>query len=241
MNNKGIGLVEILISLTLACFIIILEQRHYLSVRQQYSNIKSNLERNIEVKFITDLIRSSIRQAGFTPCLGIENLTTIDDRNYKILKALNIIAGSNSVLQINHMSTNFDMVKEIKAPELILTTDNTALNPNALILISDCYHAEVKSIIAAKHIGNLQLLTLTSPLNFIYHDPIYIGEWIEEKFYTSNQENLNYYFNHAEELTDIVKKLTVNLIIKNGRKLLSVVLTLDNDKSITIDTMVRIP
>ena len=90
MNNKGIGLVEILISLTLSCFIIILLQRHYLSVRQQYIYIKSALERNIEVKLASLLLRKSIREAGFTPCLGVENLSTIDDRNHKALRALNI-------------------------------------------------------------------------------------------------------------------------------------------------------
>ena len=241
MNNKGVGLVEILISLTLSCFIIILLQRHYLSVRQQYIYIKSALERNMEVKLASLLLRKSIREAGFTPCLGVENLSTIDDRNHKSLRALNITDSSNSVLQLNRMTTNFDMVKDIKSPETLLTTANNILNSNNILIISDCYHAEVKSILAAKHIGNMQLLTLTTPLNFIYKDPIYIGEWIEEKFYTLNQKSLYYDVNHAEELTDVVKKLNAKITTQNGRKLLSVVLKLDNDKSLTIDTMVRTP
>ena len=243
-NQQGLGLPELLITLLLASLTTVMLMRHYLNVKQQYRHIQTALEQSIELQLVSDLIRGSARRAGFTPCLSIEHLTTTDQRDkQKKLFAIEIGKDGEPTLQINRMSDYFDMVLHIEGPTELLVTSTQPLHQHQSILLADCYHAEAQHIAQIRHTAAGQNITLTRPLAFTYHHPIYIGAWLEE-IYSShgqprNKGTLFYHLHHTEELTRVVHNLSSRLEKHHGRTLLQVILDLDHAQRITLETLVR--
>jgi len=101
-KQAGIGLSEVIISLFLASLILTLLTQLYLSNKRQYSEAQKLLETNFDLQWVSDLMSDSIRRAGFTPCLGIDQLKTIDRRNNdKTLLGLKIEQSPLQLIQVN--------------------------------------------------------------------------------------------------------------------------------------------
>ena len=241
-NQRGIGLPELLISLLLASFMTLSLMRHYLSTKQQYHHIQAALEQSVDLQLVTDLLRNSTRRAGFTPCLHIEHLVTLDQRElHKRLVAIELGLDDAPSLQISRMSEHFDTVLQTVSPTHLLTTSRQTIKRDQSILIADCYHAEVQKVAQVKHTIAGQIITLTHSLAFSYHAPIYIGEWLEETYFVQShgKGSLFYHLKHAEELTTAVHTLSVQVNRHKGRTLLQIILGLDNAHTLELDTMVR--
>ena len=245
-HQEGLGLPELFIALLLSSIIMTGLMHHYLSAKKQYGDIQKKLERSIDLQLVTDLMRDSIRRAGFTPCLSIERLVTRDQRSeFKRLAAFEISSDSKKPwLRVNRMNEHFDTVLQVMSPTQILATKVQLLYQDQSILIADCYHAEVQKISKIERTSKGQVLTLTKPLAFQYHPPIYIGEWLEETYFIRrghNGENaLFYHYQHTEELTIAVHELLARLIKHKEHTLLQVILSIPKeDSAIKIETTVR--
>lgn len=246
MNNQcGVGLAELLIALLLASFTTITLMRHYLNTKQQYHHTQTSLEQSIELQLVTDMIRDSARRAGFTPCLGIEHLISLDRRgDQKNLVAIQVGKEGASSLHINRMSEHFSTVSKIVGSVELLTTNNQTMHRNQAILVADCYHAEIHTISRLSRMGSGKKITLTHPLAFVYHPPIYVGAWLEETYFIQSKDQdtqtLYYHRNHhSEELTTVVHGLSSRVEKHRGRTLLHVTLHLDNAHPLEIETMAR--
>jgi len=243
-DQKGIGLLDIVISLLLSSLIMIALMKHYLNTKQQYHFIQTVLEEATELQLVGDLIKDSTRKAGFTPCLSIDYLMTLDQRNaHQHLSSIKITNGKESSLQINRMSEHFNVVTEFLSGTRLLATRFEAMTKEHPVLISDCYHAEVQNVVDVKHTSNGQIVMLAQPLAFEYEPPVYIGEWVDETFYMHSQAHLPttlfYKANHAEELTSEVHGMDLTLQTHQGHMLLSVKLGLNKTHTYDIDVMVR--
>ena len=244
-NQRGVGLAELLIALLLASFTTMTLMRHYLNTKQQYHHIQASLEQNIELQLVTDMIRDSARRAGFTPCLGIEHLISLDRRSdQKNLVAIKAEKDGGSSLHINRMSEHFSIVSKIVGSVELLTSNNQTMHRDQTVLIADCYHAEVQTISRLSRMGSGQKITLTLPLAFVYHPPIYVGAWVEETYFIQSKDpdkqTLYYHRNHhSEELTTVVHGLSSRVEQHRGRTLLQVILHLDNAHQLELETMVR--
>ncbi len=243
---RGMGLPEVLISLLLASFIMTAMVNHYLGTRQQYLQVEKKIESAYELQLVTELIRDSVRRAGFTPCLGINHLVTLDRRNYhKNLAAIEVNSDSQSSFKINRMSEYFDSVFRVVSPTELLTTRRHALNLDNPVLVADCYHAEIHKISKISKTATGQIITLTQALSFTYQAPIYIGEWIEETYFIHSLPNhkatLFYQMHHADELSADVHSMSVHMDNHQNRMLLDVILGLDNDKQWQVNATVRTP
>jgi len=239
-NQQGLGLPELLIALLLASFTTMALMRHYLNTKQQYHDIQVALEQSIELQWVTDLIRDSVRKAGFTPCSSIDSLTTIDQRStHQKLVAIDL----SSSLRMNRMSEHFDRVLQLVTPMELLTTNHQPLHHNQSIIIADCYHAEVQNIRQVRHSTVGQSITLAQPLAFTYYAPIYVGEWLEETYFihhhSSRQGTLFYHRHHAEELTTAIHNMSARQERHKGRTLLQIIFELDNAHQLVLDTMLR--
>ena len=196
------------------------------------------------MQLVTDLVRDSARRAGFTPCLGIDHLVTVDQRGQqKGLVAIEVGRSEEPLLRINRMNEHFDTVLQIISSTRLITTSIQPLHRQQSILIADCYHAEAQKISRVKHTAAGQIITLSNALAFNYHAPIYLGEWLEEIYFTRShlhkESSLFYYLQHAEELTTAVHTLSVNADKHQGRTLLRVIFGLDNAGKLELETMVR--
>jgi len=236
-NQQGLGLPEVLIALLLASLITVTLIRHYLSIQQQYHHIQGSLEQGIDLQLVSDLIRDSARKAGFTPCMGIEHLIRIDQRNQQNpLVAIEVGENGLQRLRMSHMSEHFDMVLEVVGPSELLIESRQSLRSNQAMMIADCYHAEVQTIRQIRQASTGQLITLTHPLAYTYRPPIYIGAWIEEVYFMQNG-GLFYQVRHPEELTKVVVSFSARL----ENRLLQVRLGLNDNASKILETMVRNP
>lgn len=232
MNQvRGISLPETMISLFLASLILIALLQHYIHIKQHYHVLQTAVDTSSQTFWAIDLIQNNIRQAGFTPCLNVNRLMTLDKRNGQDgLKAVDMQDG----LQINRMSSEFDEVVEQATTNQLLATTIQTHRPGDVLIIADCYHAEV---FTARDVGvssNRQLITLERPLVFTYQPPVYIGDWIEARFFIRS-DRLMYHYRRTDELTARVKTLSVQL---NGR-LLALSLGLDDGRTLAIDTRIR--
>ena len=243
-KQKGIGLSELLIALFLASFIMMALMRHYLNTKQHYRHVQTAAEQSIELQLVTELIRDSSRRAGFTPCLGIDHLKTIDQRHdHKKLVALEVGPDGATSLQVNRMSEQFNTVKKIVDATHLIMAASQMLHPDQSLMIADCYHAEVQTISQIKYAATEQTVTLTKPLAFAYHAPIYSGAWLEETYFIRQQRGheatLFYHLQHTEELTTVIHSLSAHIETYQGRKLVQIHLGLDNAHQLDLETMVR--
>lgn len=224
-KQQGIGLPEVMISLLLASLIIIALMNHYISIKQHYSRLQSSVDDAMELQWAGDIIRDSIRQAGFTPCLNVEHLITEN------LAAIEVDVD----LKINRMSSRFNMVLNNSNPSRILLTSTTLLHDDRSVLIADCYHAEVGRVLEVKHSSNGQMVVLANPLIFVYQPPVYVGEWVQERFFIRQSKGLFYQRDHTDELTPLVK----NMLVKQTKNLVKVILVLKNGMDLELETRIR--
>lgn len=241
-RSAGVSLSEVLISLACSSFLIVIVMHQYLSVKFNYQQISLNLERAFEMQLISDFMRETLRQAGFTPCLGIEHLVTSDTR--ESLKKLHAIElGSpheGGGFQVNYMSPLYDeLVKQASLTEW-LATETHPIRSNKPVLISDCTHAEVHLIKSVRREDGLQRVFFERPLNAVFVPPIYIGEWIEERFSTKTG-TLYYETLHREALSDAVTHLAVSVSSNRLEPVVHVGLSLDNQQQVNLDTAIRTP
>lgn len=239
-TQNGVGLLEIMVSLFLASLIMTGLIQHYISTKQHYAYLESVLDDATELQLAIDYLRNSIHQAGFTPCLSINQLMTLDNRDiYKPLIAIDLRQGTRPILQINRMSAYFDTITSFTSASEIVTSHITSLHPLHPIVIADCHHAEVHTIREISHTKTMQFITLNSPLVYQYEEPIYIGEWVEEQFFVRNTGGLFYYRHHTDELTRHVTSILPTVQDTATGLVVHVILGLDHERRLQIDTRVR--
>ncbi len=243
-HQRGIGLSEILVSIFLSSFIVIILMQHYLVVKKQYHHLQATLEQGIDLQLVIELLRNSSRKAGFTPCLSIDDLVTVDRRDRSNpLTAIDVSTHHNRLLAINRMSDRFDTVLQVESPTQLLMTALAPRHQGDSILIADCYHAEVQQVQGVVHVGSNQRIILNLPLAFDYHEPIYVGEWLEERYFIRQDKNgkgsLFYQHHHSEELTTAVHSLSAHIAYETGQRVIVVQLGLEDTETIVVETRVR--
>src|SRR5690242_19280686 len=95
----GFSLSELLISLLLASSIMAMLTQCYLNSKHQYMQAQKILALRFDLQWVSDLLADSIRRAGFTPCLGIEQLTAVDRRNFSANISGLIVDGQSQSIQ----------------------------------------------------------------------------------------------------------------------------------------------
>lgn len=235
-RQHGLSMPEMLIALFSSTLLMSVLSNQYLGVKQRYQQLSDELEQSFDVQLVMDLMRQTVRQAGFTPCLGVEHLTTIDRRFERPgLKAINLDSG----LQVNHMSPYFGYLLKQTGLTTFRSSKNVILSGKRPILIADCFHAEVHRIQDLKQQGEYWEIELEKPLSFDYQSPIYVGEWIEERFYLKN-ERLFFDAGHIDALSDSIKAWSISLTSQSHYRLLHLNLTLHTGHVVNMDTMLRI-
>ena len=245
MNRcQGLSLIELLISLLLASLIMTLLLKQYLSSKHQYLDAQARLMAAYDWQLAADLLRNSARQAGFSPCLGIDWLKTRDGRTGA--DKISVIAtnhGAHSALFIARMSEKFSSVLQVLDARHLLVEPAGAWKVNQVVLLADCVHAEIETVSYVRRVGKQFELTLNKPLHFSYSHPIYVGEWLEERFFVQKNGRgklaLFYQSHHSEELSDKIKAFSSRLIRGHQARLLQIHLEFENQPMV-LETALRI-
>ncbi|AUH72531.1 PilW family protein [Legionella sainthelensi] len=243
-KQEGMSLSEVLISLFLATVIITMLIQFYLESKHQYLEIEKVLEAGFDVQWVDDLLSDSIRRAGFTPCLGLDQLKVIDHRNYKNnIQALNVGNQPIQFIQVRRMKENFAKLIKVESPTTLLVQHVSSLNEKRPLLIADCNHAEIHELIGIKQQVNETRIILKKPLIHFYETSAYVGEFLEERWFVKKnvkrQNALYYHWVQTEEVTSLVHSLSMEKQFNQNKQFLEVTLGLENDKTHKIIVAVR--
>lgn len=241
--QRGMSLSEVLIGLFLSSLIIIITTQFYLSSKKQYLEAEEILSKNFDVQWVIDLLSDSIRRAGFTPCLGVDQLIAIDRRKKdERIEGLKVRNPPQQLIHISRMAEQFSQVKQIKNTTEILV-EYSSFNIKRPLLIADCEHAEVHNIqyISVQH-DNV-LLTLAEPLKFHYSDLAYVGEFLNEEWLIKknikNESALYYHSQHIEEVTPLITSLHSDLKQSQGKHLVKIIMGLSDASNQELSVMMR--
>lgn len=195
----------------------------YLQHKRQFTYAQQRLDSELDLQWIHHLLAQSIKQAGFTPCIGVSHLKTFDWRTQNVL--LPWIVGFQSI-ELNHMSNQFTQLKDIKGTNQLILANSALLKDKKTVLIADCKHAELLNI-SQVDLKNNKII-LATPLRFNYPSSAYLGVWMEErwsiKMNTRGKAALYYTLGHHEELSSLVQSL--NTVIKPIQRKLIMQITL---------------
>lgn len=233
-NTQGVSLPEMMVALFLSSLIILILTTQYLGMKRYYQQTEKKIAHALEWQLIIDLIRDSTRQAGFTPCMNIDKLTTADTR---FLPKKWVSIDVQSGIHLNHMSAQYGhLIQQISSTSWLAAAD-VSLSPQLPVLISDCYHAEIHTL---EKMRGSQEIHLKEPMKYTYVPPIYIGQWLEEHFY-SRSEKLFYQLGHVDVLSTLVNDLSASLYTQHGERFVHTILRIDAEKDeIVFDTLLRV-
>ena len=222
---KGFSLIELMLALLLGSLVLTLMGRHYLTSKHQSNETTKLLARAYDQQLISQLIHTSIRQAGFTPCGSLRGLNVDGKRGVQQpLQPLLVNVGDKKALQISRMSEAFSIVKEKVSARHFQVESGVDFKLNERVLIADCFHAEVAQIQSVWRKNQAWQILLKNTLHYGYESPIYIGEWLEEQFYidknSQGQPALYYSQQHPEELSNQIHAMTVSLTKESNNGLL---------------------
>ena len=243
-KQRGLSLSELLISLFLASVVSMTLIQLYLGCKRQYLAAEKILASGFDLQWVSDLMGDSIRRAGFTPCLGIDQLTTIDLRkNQNPIHSLLVGNQPYPFIQVQRMNENFTKLIKINNSKSIVVENFYEYHAKRPLIIADCIHAEVHELDSVENQGNQSILNLSKPLIFFYDTSAYIGEFIEERWFIKQNKNhkatLQYQSVHTEEVTPLIHSLSIrNQRIKN-KQFLEVTMGLDDEKTHKIRVSVR--
>ncbi|KTD53787.1 hypothetical protein Lsan_4197 [Legionella santicrucis] len=243
-KQGGMSLSEVLISLFLASVIMTTLIQFYLESKHQYLEIEKILESDFDVQWVGDLLSDSIRRAGFTPCLGLDQLNVIDHRNYQNnIHALKVENHPSQFIQVSRMKESFAKLIKIESPTTLLVQHLVALNEKRPLLIADCNHAEIHELMGINQQANETRIILKKPLIYFYETSAYVGEFLEERWFikknAKRQNTLYYQWVQTEEVTSLVHSLSIKKQFIQNKQFLEVTLGLEDDKTHKIMITVR--
>jgi hypothetical protein len=245
MNRQtGMSLVEVLISLFLSSILIVTLTQMYVNTKRNYLGIQKTLDTNFDLHWVSDLLKDSIRKAGFTPCIGIDLLETRDMRRLKnISSAIQINNSSYPSIQINRMNEVFSELISIQNPNTLIVSKHGPFDVKNPVIIADCDHAEVHQLIRTAKLSKGYLLTLAKPLHYSYSVPAYIGSWLEEQWFIKHNKSgkpaLFYKMHHAEEISSLIHNMRIERQLIHNRQLIRIELDLDEAQTQKVLVAVR--
>lgn len=240
-KERGYSLLEVLFGLFLSSIMMLSFTQMYLATKRHYLHTQHLLESSLELQWVRDWLSHSIRSAGFTPCMSIDNLETIDMRNKsRKFKALEIQNSPQPLIQSNRMKERFNELKYMLSSNQMMISKTIKVHENKPLLIADCEHAEVHQILNAVDLKTQSLLTLTQPLKYSYTPPTYIGEWLEEKWFIKlnsiGVKSLYHKITQSEEVTPLIRDMRIK---KQSKQLIDIELVLDKKEKHQLLVAVR--
>ena len=243
-KQSGLSSTELLISLFLASFIGSLMIQIYITDKKHYLIVQRELQTNFDIHWVSELLKKSIRSAGFTPCIGLDHLTVFDHRDHThAIKSMKINPAGD-LIHINRMNDHFEEVIHITSSTRIEVSSNTALTKLRPIIISDCTHAEIHQVQEVYHLNQQTELILKEPLKFSYESQAFVGEWLEEEWFIKiNAQGKRALFckqlQHTEELTELIHTLVIKKTKFQHKQGVEVMMALEKEKQHSFIVRVR--
>lgn len=207
LRQRGFALHELLMSLFLSAILVGYLTEHYLQIMRAAKIVQVKIDGTMDLQLVTELLRTSIANAGFTPCGALNNLIVVDNRASNSSNILGLKV-ENNILYTARMGDNFVTSENFSNQQLLKLPARINVAPKHTLIISDCYHAELQNASLIQKNGSRQLVSLQRKLAFKYIPPVYIGEYWEEIFFIK-KKSMYYKFHHTEEISPYVTNMSV--------------------------------
>ncbi|MGV3740034.1 MAG: PulJ/GspJ family protein [Gammaproteobacteria bacterium] len=232
-KEQGVSILECLIGMTIALTILTVFMQQYVQIKQQTELSRQNMQQFSRMQIVLQILENSGHQAGFTPCGPLAQLQTFDHRNGQILRALNLEKVESFKLTLQRMVHFIPVLNHSESNSFTLL-DQWRPRVHTPLIISDCQHAEVLDGYQIR----FNTIQFFQNLKFKYHQPIYLGEWLAESFWTktnlSGKPALFYQMHHqAEELWTDAPKMQAYVENKQPYPLLHINLDVATDRPIS--------
>jgi len=209
-RQSGLSLIEWMIGLFLGSCLLIIIGRHHLTTSHYTQTSLTRLTDLNDRLLISDLLITSVQQAGFTPCASTQNLIMTP-----AFPPIELIQGNKQGLQVTRMSEAFTTVAAPPSSNELMLTEDLSLKRDDMILLADCFHAETLKVQQIRRVQQQWYITFQGLLQYPYTQPIYIGKWLNERFYLQNnaqgQPIFYYQIKHPEALSRSIKKIELSL------------------------------
>jgi hypothetical protein len=243
-KQRGWGLSELLVGLFLSGLISTVLIQTYLTSKHQFLALHDDLERHFDIQWVQDLLTDSIRRAGFTPCLRIDQLELINRGTLPgTTLSLEISVAPQHSFTVHRMSEQFAELLSAAHPQNIVISSDITLRAHQSILIADCEHAEVHEVVHIKKSAEGFIVTLAKPLYFTYPSLTYVGRWIEEQWSIKKNnagKNALYYKHiHSEELTSLIHSMNIKKTRVQNKNKVEITLGFGNKHTRQLSVFVR--
>ena len=193
-KNSGFSLIEIMFCIFFGSLIILDLMQQYSNVYRQNKILEKRLLQSLDLQLVSELIRNSLREAGFTPCGNLDKLEKVGDSDLETIQI------STNAIEITRMGSDYHEFSSINDAMQFLDK----FSPNKKYLLTDCYHVALfENDFKDKGFEYIQN-------NYV--SPIYVGEFIHEKYWIKELNSLYYKFKHSERVTDNIKGILANLL-----------------------------
>lgn len=242
MKKNGFSLLELLVSFLLSSLVMMLLMQQIVQLKRQSQLIYSTMNEVLEVQWLTDFIRHRVYKAGFTPCRSLNELTVMDARGAPdTLTSIELNQQKNG-FSLHHMHEDVsEVINPLNLTTLLVTTSH--FDKQHPVLIADCHHAEVHTIVDVTRHEKSSVVVLKEPLVYSYQPPIYLGEWVSEAFFIrtipKNKSALFYRHHRVDQLSAHVNSFTTELDTIHNHFLLRLKFKFDTSRSMEIDVRGR--
>ncbi len=239
----GWGLLELMLSLALSMLLLMVLVEQLIQTKRQTMQVAQAMQEMVELQWLSDVLRSRVRMAGFTPCRRIDHLIAIDTRTHpQSLAWFEWQTQPTPQCTLRRMANSRrQVVRQINAHELVLDGPGVALHRS--IMIADCVHAEVHQQTKLFAAPDGVHVLLHEPVRFTYVPPVYYAEWVSESFMirprAEGKPALWYKHHRADQLSQQVINFAVKVIMLGQHTWIDWRLMRDNSQWWSLVTRVR--
>lgn len=184
-NQRGLTLIELLISIVIASFLLIILVQIYFETKNAQvlqaaiTDVEFNASRTISI------LSSELKRAGHIGCAHLSQDFPLNSNNF--ISANNIIVGKDNEIQIRYVDLPGVILKQISAGTLVASHEKE-FKENDILMISDCHKAEVFTVKAVQATDSLQNITPNEPLKNVYDENAEIGRVVNNRYYLDNTD-----------------------------------------------------
>lgn len=200
LRQKGLSLIELLYALVLSLCITAFLLQIYSTENHVYTKYQRVLDARFETLYVSDLIADSVHHAGFSACLSLANLDFGEESLY-----FQPLSFNDQVLHVQRMATEFAEIVSLDNPFSVQIYPKKPWRVGQKLIIADCSQARWNSIQSIEHRGNSSVLVFKKALPAVFKTPVFVGLWMDERFFL--KQGTFYYQNqkHKEPLTEDIK------------------------------------
>jgi hypothetical protein len=219
--------------------------QQFVLIKQQSARVFLQLNQAQELHWLSDVLRSRVRMAGFTPCRRLEHLVVADTRaKAQSLAEYEFVSQPHASLTLRRMHQSaVRVLKQISPTDVLI--ESTPISIQYPIMLADCEHAEVHTLADATKTPEGVHIQLQEPILFTYQLPFYYAEWVTESFFMRQTRErgraLFYQYHRVDQLTRLVQDFSAKRFQIEASLLVELNLQLSNQHSQMLVTRIRAP